>query len=133
MTELGGVAANDAVKTFRKIKAYRAVNYSIICDEIKLPYKPFPPVEDMKAEVEKMGDPEKLWPISKLIRSTLLKRIEAAEKGEIKAHMIINQVIFAFNDVVIVPFGFEVFSEIFLRLKKYSRLIEKLLENGHNQ
>ncbi len=188
MTELGGVAANDAVKAFRKIKAYRDVNYSVITDEIKLPYKAFPPVEEMKAEVEAMGDPEKLWPMSKLIRSTLLKRIEAAQKGEIKTHMVINQVIFAFNDVVIVPFGFEVFSEIFLRLKKYSpfantlgisnsnaanaylpsldqiarggyeisqflgrnvyalenntddniinenlRLIEKLLENGHNQ
>lgn len=120
MTELGGIAATDAVKAFKKIKTYRDVNYSVITDEIKLPYKPFPSIEEMEAKVEAMGDPEKLWPMSQLVRSTLLKRIEAVKKGEFKSHMVINQVIFAFNDVAIVPFGFEVFSEIFLRLKKYS-------------
>lgn len=120
MTELGGVAAGDAVRAYRTIKDYRQVNYSVISDVIKLPYKEFLPVEEMKAQVEAMGDPEKFWPFKKLQYSTLLKRIEAAEKGETKTHMEIPQTIFAFNGVAVVPFGFEVFSEIFLRLKRYS-------------
>lgn len=120
MTELGGVAAGDAVRAFKSIKAYRNVNFTALSEEIKLPYKPLDTVEVMEAKVEAMGDPEKLWPMEQLVRSTLLKRIEVAKKGEIETDMHINQVIFAFNEVAIVPFGFEVFSEIFLRLKKYS-------------
>lgn len=120
MKELGGIAAADAVRAYKGIKDYRNVCFSAISEVIKLPYKPFPTIKEMKAKVVSMGDPEKFWPFQKLQYSTLLKRIEAAEKGEIETHMEISQIIFAFNGAVIVPFGFEVFSEIFLRLKKYS-------------
>ena len=120
MKELGGIAATDAVRAYKTIKDYRKVNFSAVTDVIKLPYKEMPTVEELKEQITAMGDPEKFWPFQKLKYSTLLKRIEAVEKGDIETDMVIQQVVFAFNGAVIVPFGFEVFSEIFLRLKRYS-------------
>ncbi len=120
MNELGGIAATDAVRAYKTIKDYRKVNFSAVTDVIKLPYKEMPTVEELKEQIAAMGDPEKFWPFQKLKYSTLLKRIEAVEKGDIETDMVIQQVVFAFNGAVIVPFGFEVFSEIFLRLKCYS-------------
>ena len=47
--------------------------------------------------------------------------VEAYEKGEeFPTHKVYDQTVFAIGDIVFIPFPFEFFSEISLRLREYS-------------
>jgi len=120
--EIGSVAAIDAVRAYRTIKEYREVDFRAVSDTIRIPYRPFDSLESLKAEIEGYGDPETMSAFNRLKCGTAKQKVELLESGAaLDTHKEIPQVLFAFNSVVIVPFQYEMFCEITLRLRSYSK------------
>ncbi len=119
--EIGSLAAIDAVRAFRDIKEYRDVDFNIIKGEIALPYKPIPTLEEAQEKLEKLGAPENLFEVEKREYQALQDTIKLHKANfKFEKEMKFNQVMFAFNSTIFVPFPFEVFSQIALRLRKFS-------------
>ena len=118
--ELGGVAAIDAMRAYRNIREYRAVDFSVVKGELNIPYKPFPKKEEIEAELREIEKGE-IVGTAIILQNTLKDRLKIYENGEeIPESWKFPQVILRFNSVVFVPFPFEVFSEITVRLRQYS-------------
>ncbi len=119
--ELGGVAAIDAMRAYRAIKEYRPMELKIAKDKVSLPYKKPFALDDAKAVLAKY--PEK--PAHNLERMqyvTMEQIIDYYNSGkEFPSHKEFDQTVFAIGDIVFVPFPFEFFSEISLRLREYSK------------
>ena len=121
MIEVGCLAALDATRAYNQIKEYREVDFNIFKGTISLPYKPLLTVEEVKARMDELGDPAKLH--DSFIREyanlkEVLKIYE--ENAEIKTALEYDQVMFKFNSTIFVPFPFETFSSIILRLRQFS-------------
>ena len=108
MNEISALAAIDAVRIFRQIKNYEEVDFEILKGTVVLPYNKMPSLEEVKASIEKMGDPEKLDCLEIPTYSTL-KKIEKLyeDNVEFKTEMKIPQALFTFNKVAFVPIPFE--------------------------
>ena len=118
--ELGGVAAMDAMRAYRNIREFRAVDFATVNGELSVPYKPFPTKEEIKAELAEIESGE-IVGTAIILQNTCKERLKVWENGEeIPKNWTFSQVLFRFNSAVIVPFPFEVFSEITVRLRQYS-------------
>lgn len=121
LVELGSVAAIDAMRAYRNIKEYREVVFDMIKGTISLPYKKPLSLEEAKAQLEKPNDMVNHAGVQSLYKKCLEETIRMHENNEeFKTHEEIDQVLYLFNSVVLVPFPFEMFSEIQLRLKQHS-------------
>ncbi len=121
MEELGMLSAIDAMRAYREIKEYRDVSLDIIKDSIILPYRSVLTLEEARARFNELDNKENLIGVEHREHATLKETIRMYENNEeFETHMLINQILFVFNNVVFVPFPFEMFSEIPLRLKQYS-------------
>ena len=121
MKEIGALASLDANRAFKSIKEYREVDFNIMKGTIKLPYKPIPTLEEAKEKLVKLGPPETHVMVQKREYAALNQTIKMYENNEkFDDCMQFHQVMFAFNSTVFVPFPFELFSEIALRLRQYS-------------
>lgn len=119
--EIGTLGAIDAIRTFKSIKEYREVSFNLIKGTIELPYKPIPTLEEAKAKLALLPAPDKLVEVQKREYQVLNDTIKMHDNGfKFDTSMKFHQVMFLFNSTVFVPFPFEVFSEIALRLRKYS-------------
>ncbi|MPN06091.1 hypothetical protein SDC9_153346 [bioreactor metagenome] len=119
--ELGGVAAMDAVRGYKKIKSYRVPSLGFVQGEIKLPYSPLMPKEEALEALEKYENPEELINISYLEYHRLKSILAVYENNEpIKTHNIFEQTMIKLDDVVFIPIAYEFFVEIALRLRKFS-------------
>ncbi|MBQ8249214.1 MAG: hypothetical protein IJY93_04940 [Clostridia bacterium] len=119
--ELGSVAATDAVRAYRTIKEYNEVCYKSVSDVIRVPYRELAPLKELQAEFDRLDSIENRTGFNGLRHATFKKRLEIVKSGEAReTHNEISQILFAFNSVVLVPYPFEVFSEIALRLREYS-------------
>lgn len=122
--KLGAAAGIDAVKAYNSIKEYRTdVDVKVITGDIDLPYKPLPPLEEIEKAIDSYADrePEKLINIDRLEYNKLVSVKEFYESGA--AHetaFTFRQTLVAFGPVVFIPFPFEMFVEITLRLRNYS-------------
>lgn len=127
MVEIGCVAAIDAVGAYKSIKSHSEVCFKTITDTISIPYQPFPALDEAEAMLEEMGDPANLIEMQLMRYETLKERIRIMKAGEtIKTQFEMLQTLFAFNDVVLVPFPFEMFTEITQRLQHYSPVTHTL-------
>ncbi|MCL2518234.1 MAG: hypothetical protein FWF15_06690, partial [Oscillospiraceae bacterium] len=120
--ELGAKAAIDAVKAYRTIKEYRKdIDMDVVSGEIKLPYKELPSLEEVEAGLAKYPNPETLINVNYLEYNHLKAIYDYLKSGEpIPTHLILKQTLIRIGSVVFVPFPFEVFVEITLRLRHYS-------------
>ena len=119
--EIGTLGAIDAIRAFKNIKEYREVKFDLIKGTIELPYKPIPTLEEAKEKLATLPAPENLIEVQKREYQALNDTIKMHENGfKFDSSMKFHQVMFLFNSTVFVPFPFEVFSEIALRLRKYS-------------
>ena len=119
--EVGSQAALDAIRAYRKVKEYRQVSLKAINAEIRLPYKPMMSLEEARRRIEVLGDPATLIEVQVKEYASLCEIVKHyEEQEEVKTHMAFCQTLVAFNSVAVVPFPFEMFVEITLRLKKYS-------------
>ena len=121
--ELGMIAIDDALKAYGSIGEYEDVKFSVEHGKLELPYRPLESLEvinDRLANIEILKETVgEGWML--LVKTTLEKRKEYIESGKApETHMSLDQVIFRFNSVVLVPYQFEVFAEIGLRLRDHS-------------
>ena len=120
--ELGGVAAMDAVKAYKSIKSFCVPKLNSVSDTIFLPYATVPPLETAKEEYEKYRSAEQTN-LNMHFADHFKKIMDAYEAGfPEKKGIQRQQTVFQIGDVVFAPFGFELFSEIGLRLRNYSHL-----------
>ena len=118
--ELGGLAGIDAARAWRNIKDYRDMELRTAEGDICIPYEPLWPLEIIK---------RKLTQTEESRYAHTYKTIEKLhEKRENKAGCFdFHQTLFCIGHAVFVPFPFEVFSEISLRLRDYSPYQHTLL------
>ncbi len=123
--ELGAIGGTDAVRAYRSIREYRTyVELGVIKGELHLPYKALPSLAEVNSELEeyKSIDPSKIVNIDRLKYETLVKTKAFLESGkEPEKERVQQQTIITLGPVVFVPFRFEQFSEIGLRLCEHSK------------
>lgn len=136
--ELGGKAAIDAVRAWRKIRDWQKATVSVITDDIRIPYNPLTPREQALAEIEKIGDLDS-WPDDYKKYSTMNELIkwkkvlsEYDSGHEPQSHFVLKQSIVAIGPAAFVPFPFEMFVEMTLRIRKDSPYLHTLCLSNAN-
>ena len=119
--ELGAVAALDAVRAYKNIRAYGAEELMITTGEVKLPHAPLMPLDEAKAELAKLeAATAGRWTAGN--RNNLTRIIELHEKGDTgESFFTYPQTLIKTGAIVFVPVPFEVSSEISLRMRAYSK------------
>lgn len=120
--ELGGVAATDALNAYKNRGGYHSGELEILKDVVHLPCKKMPTLEEVNKKLERFENPESLINIDRLEYEHYKETKAFLENGdgEVKTEYIFEQTIISLGDVVFVPFPYEHFSEISLRLREYS-------------
>lgn len=119
--ELGGVAAQDAVRALGSVSSYKEPELSVFTDTVHLPYKPLEDYNTVKASLASIKDPDSLVNISRLIYSHL-KEVEAfyeSGRTDCPKSLDLQTTAVAIGDAVFIPIPFEIFSEISMRLRQY--------------
>jgi hypothetical protein len=112
--ELGGLAGIDAAWGWRGIREFHEVQLSIAEGDIRIPRDPLPPLEQVREKLARGGEPG-------YVTETLKAIEDLYDRGETgPAFFDFHQTLFSIGPAVFIPFPFEVFSEIFLRLRDYS-------------
>ena len=128
--EVGGLAGIDAVRAFKSIKAYYDEPLKVACREFEIPFVAPIPKEDIPGMIESCGE----W--DRFKRTSLEQLADLYEEGNTGPDSLkFRQVIFRIGPVVLVPYPFEVSSEIGLRLRNYSSFAHTLTmscTNGSN-
>jgi hypothetical protein len=131
--ELGKKAAIDAIQAFRNITEYNDVPVQIATGTVKLPYLPLPDLETAELELKKLGDPSLLEGMD-CIRYEKWKEtsdIYTSDKPH-RRFQKYDQTLVAIGPVVFIPFPFEMFVEITLRLRAYSHFAHTLCLSNTN-
>lgn len=120
--ELGAKAAIDAVRAYRDIKEYRTdIDLKVMVKNISLPYKELPSIDEVESALAKYENPESLVNVDYLVYNRLKNLAELIKNGsDYQTHLTFKQTLVALGSVVFVPFPFEMFVEIALRLRHYS-------------
>ena len=122
MEELGGVAAADAIRAFQAIGVYKAGSLALYEGDIRIPRKPLPPREEVQEALDAYDHPERLINLERLRYAHYREIMREYEAGcpPYDHHFVIPQTILSLGDIAFVPFPFEIFSEISLRLRAYA-------------
>lgn len=120
--EHGGLAAHDAMRAWRSKGGYHKPELKIITDKVSLPYKEMPTPEWVEQKLASFTEPEKLINIQRLEYEHYKETAEFFRNGggEVPEAFTYPQTVVAIGDVIFVPFPFEMFSEISMRLREYS-------------
>ncbi|MBR4857779.1 MAG: neutral/alkaline non-lysosomal ceramidase N-terminal domain-containing protein [Clostridia bacterium] len=120
--ELGGVAAFDAMRAYRSKGGYHPGRLEVISDKVSLPRKSMPCAEEVKAKLDEYTEPEKLINIQRLEYEHYKAVYEHLKNGgnPHADNFEFEQTLVSLGDVIFIPFPFEMFSEIALRLREYS-------------
>lgn len=118
---LGAKAGIDSTATFRDIREYHDADLRVLRESIRLPYEPLPTVAALEQQIADMGPPEKLVGLRVMSRQALCARLELSRTpGPHATRLELQQTIIAIGPVAFVPFPFEIFSEVTLRLRACS-------------
>ncbi len=120
--ELGGVAAQDAIRAYKNIGAYHPAELKLYHGELHLPCRPLPTLAEVEEKLAAYKNPEGLINID-MLRYHHWKEVEKTlrdPQAVPTTEWVIPQTIVAIGDAVFIPFTCEVFSEIGLRLRAYS-------------
>lgn len=136
--ELGSYAAMDAVRIASQVKAYAPAGVSAYHGTVRLPYQAHPTLDEVRAQKAQIKDPESLVNINALRYRHLCDVEEILLAGDAAPRpeaFSFEQTIIAVGDILFVPFPFEIFSEISLRMRHYSGYAYTLslsCANGYN-
>ncbi|MBR5519942.1 MAG: neutral/alkaline non-lysosomal ceramidase N-terminal domain-containing protein [Clostridia bacterium] len=120
--ELGAIAALDALRAYRARGGYHTAKLGIFTDTVHLPYQNLPSQEEVAQVLAEFGDPSNLFNLQKL-KYEHYKEAEAfwaQGGGEKPAPFTFPQTIVSLGEIVFIPFPFEMFSEIVMRLRAYA-------------
>ena len=119
VSEIGSVAALDAVRAWKNSKNIKPADLKVAAGELVLPYKARLPREKAQELLKKTDeDAVNIEAQKRRYYKNVLAAYENKEPEE--TQLVIPQTLVSLGDVVFVPFMFEVFSEITIRLKNYS-------------
>ena len=135
--EHGAYAAFDAVRIAREIRSFSVPEMKLKHGIVKLHYQKLPPLDEVNRELKAIGDPTGLYNIGYLKYQHLVKvkkLLEGKSDGwpDEYTYSTMTAII---GDTVILPFPYEIFSEISLRLRAYSGYQNTLClscANGYN-
>lgn len=134
--ELGSVASIDGMKAYRNIKNYQEVDFRVASGVLQLPYDEQPTLEEAEKRLEALGDRNNLEHVQLREYAKLCDIIDMYKNNTpFATHLELDQTLFAFNSTVFVPFQFEMFSEVALRMRDYSPFTNTLClcnTNGAN-
>lgn len=135
--ELGGVAAADAHKAWSNIRVWKNGDFKLFKGTVKLPYKPRPDLETVRGKLAQYaGREDKIINIERLVYAHWRDTEKAILSGESAPEAFtFGQTLVSIGDVVFVPFPYEIFAEISLRLRLYSPFAHTLslsCTNGSN-
>ena len=118
----GAVAATDAMRAYKNNGGYHTGELKIFTGEVRLPYKQMPTIEEAKAKLSKFAEPDKLINIDKLEYEHYKETLEFLENPycDVPEYFSFSQTLISLGDVLFIPFPFEMFSEIAMRLREYS-------------
>lgn len=133
--EHGALAANDAVRAYKKIAEYRQAGLACACGTIELPYAPVMPLELAREELKKFGSQNQINLGGRAYE--YLSSVAAAYETGLPAEtgFRFRQTVLRVGPVVFIPFPFEFFSEISLRLRRFATFPHVLCAgcaNGNN-
>lgn len=120
--ELGGVAAMDARCAYEARGMYVKGELKIFEGEVAIPYKPLPSLEQVEEKLASYSDPASLYNIAALeyAHYKAVKDVYDAGVPEHDTHYRIPQTIVSLGEVSFIPFPFEIFSEISLRMREHA-------------
>lgn len=134
--ELGGVAAQDAFTAYRAIKTYDKGELALFKGTVKLPYRVLPGIGYINEKLSSYDEPEKLINLQAMEYAYYRDVKAFLESGEaVPESFNYEQTLVSLGNVLFIPFPFEVFSEITLRLREYSGWAHTLslsVTNGTN-
>ncbi|MEI6578778.1 MAG: neutral/alkaline non-lysosomal ceramidase N-terminal domain-containing protein, partial [Eubacteriales bacterium] len=118
--EHGKLAAEDAAKAYNNIDEYGEADLCCVTGEIKLPYAAIMPLEEARQKLAAFKGDEKINLSGRTFEylNEVVKAHESGISGE--KNFSFAQTIIKIGPVVFIPFSFEFFSEISLRLRQYS-------------
>ncbi len=120
--EHGGLAAHDAMRAWRAKGGYHKPELKVKVDTVSLPYKEMPTLDWIENKLASYTEPEKMINIQRLEYEHYKETADFLKNGgcEVPEFFTYPQTIISLGDVVFVPFPFEQFSEIAMRLREYS-------------
>lgn len=135
--ELGSAAAMDAMRIYGTIKTFRQPALKLHKGTVTLPYQPFPPLAEVQKRLSAIREPEKLINIDRLAYGYYksVEELLLAGTAQPEGGFSFRQTIVEIGDTVFIPFPFEQFSEICLRLREYAGFQHTLTlscANGYN-
>jgi Neutral/alkaline non-lysosomal ceramidase. len=135
--ELGGVAASDAVRAYKVRGGYTSGSLSVLEGEVKIPYKKLPERDAVNAKLASYAAPDSLINIQKLEYAHYKAVYDVYEAGvpEHDEYYRFPQTIVIVGNAAFIPFPFEIFSEISLRMRTYAPVRYALClsnTNGYN-
>lgn len=135
--EHGGLAAHDAMRAWKTKGGYHKPELKIKVDTVSLPYKEMPTLDWIESKLATYTDTENMINIQRLEYEHYKETAEFLKNGDgiVPEFFTYPQTIISIGDVVFVPFPFEQFSEIAMRLREYSPFTYTLTlscTNGYN-
>lgn len=135
--ELGGVAAQDALRAYKAIDGYHPVELGIRKGTVHLPYRTLPSLEEVREKLAGYANPDALYNIERLMYSHWrdVEQVLAAGTTEHPTHFTFPQTIVTLGNTAFVPFPYEMFSAITRRLSAcspYAHTLSLSNTNGYN-
>lgn len=135
--ELGGYAASDAIRAYNALGVYKDGDLKLSRGTVHVPRKPLLPLETAQAKLANYPDPDALYNLGRMEYLYFKSTVEEYEAGcpAYETEMTFDQTILSLGDIAFVPFPFEIFSEVTMRLQEYSPIRYTLSlsnTNGYN-
>ena len=119
--QLGSVAATDAFRAWRTRGSYSTGGLRVFEDVVTIPYKQLPDLAQVQEKLASYENPEALINLDRLMYCYWKSVEEALLFGDVvPTAFTFQQTLVAFGEIIFIPFPFEMFSEITLRLRAYS-------------
>ncbi len=117
--EHGAVAAQDALRAYKTIKEYKSVSVDCVSDIIKLPYEQRIPLDEAEDKIKALTN---TTVNTGGLKHNYLSNVIASYKAGVpeKTYLEIPQSIIRIGEIVFIPFPFEMFCEMSIRLRHYS-------------
>ncbi len=135
--ELGGVAAQNAINAYKSKGGYHSGCLEIFADKISLPRKEMPSLEKLEKKLAEYDEPDKLINIQRLEYEYYKMSYDYLKNGgnSVSDNFEFEQTVISIGDALFIPFPFEMFSEIAMRLREYTKYPYTLClscTNGYN-
>ena len=135
--ELGGYAASDAIRAYKARGVYTIGNLQLYHGTIHIPRKPLLPRETAQIMLANYPNPDALYNLGRMEYLYYKSTLDEYDAGcpAYEHEMTFPQTILSLGDTAFVPFPFEIFSEVTMRLQEYSPIRYTLSlsnTNGYN-